>query len=132
MKEEEMSGQIPYKRRLFVYGTLRKGGLAADYLQGQKLLQQGLRLKGFAMYDAGWYPFVVPAGPASLVMGDVYEVEESLMSALDAYEGEGYVQHLLEEEDLLLYMKADKNTEGFSRVEEGDWLMHWKNKSREG
>lgn len=132
MKEEEMNGQTLNKRRLFVYGTLRKGGVAADYLQEQRLLQQNLQLKGFAMYDAGWYPFVVAAGPDSLVIGDVYEVEESLMPALDAYEGEGYVRHMLEEEDLLLYMKADKDTKGFARVEEGDWLLHWKNKSREG
>ena len=132
MTSEETSGKPSDKLRLFVYGTLRKGGVAADYLRGQRLLQQNMRLSGFAMYDAGWYPFVVPAGPGSLVSGDVYEVEKSLMPALDAYEGEGYVQYILEEEDLLLYIKADKDAEGFLQVMGGDWLMHWENKNKKG
>lgn len=49
MNSEERSGQPTDKLRLFVYGTLRKGGVAADYLRGQRLLQQNLRLSGFAM-----------------------------------------------------------------------------------
>ncbi len=130
MHTEELNGQSKDKLRLFVYGTLRKGGVAAEYLAGQQLLAQNLLLKGFAMYDAGWYPFVVPAEKDSFVYGDVYEVKRSLMSRLDSYEGEGYVQHFLSQENLLLYLKADRKTAGFRQVMSGDWLLYWAAKEK--
>lgn len=130
MKSGKLSSQPLKKVHLFVYGTLRKGGVAASYLLGQRLLQQNRQLPGFAMYDAGWYPFVIPAGPESVILGDVYEVDQSLMPTLDAYEGDGYVAHFLEQEKILLYLKADERTQGFEKVEEGDWLSYWENKKR--
>lgn len=130
MNSGKMSGQPPKKVRLFVYGTLRKGGVAASYLGEQRLLQQNRQLPGFAMYDAGWYPFVIPAGSESVIVGDVYEVEQSLMPTLDEYEGDGYVAHFLEKENLLLYLKVDEQTHGFVQVESGDWLSYWETKNQ--
>ena len=129
MNSGKMDEPKPAVVRLFVYGTLRKGGVAADYLEEQVLVQQNMQLKGFVMYDAGWYPFVVPAGPDFVITGDVYEVEESLLPVLDRYEGAGYVQHFLKEEKLLLYLKADRDAAGFAQVQSGDWLRYWKDKS---
>ena len=128
MNSEKMEEQKPEVLRLFVYGTLRKGGVAEKYLEKQLLLQQNRQLSGFVMYDAGWYPFVVPAGADSLITGDVYEVAKALLPQLDSYEGEGYVKHFIEKENLFLYLKADENTEGFLQVEQGDWLAYWKAK----
>lgn len=113
------------KLRLFVYGTLRREGVAASYLEGQRMLKQNFRLPGFAMYDAGWYPFVVPAGADSVITGDVYEVDQSLVPILNTYEGEGYVAHFLEKENVLLYLKADEQTDGFVQVDSGDWISYW-------
>jgi gamma-glutamylcyclotransferase (GGCT)/AIG2-like uncharacterized protein YtfP len=130
MSVEKINRQSSDRLRLFVYGTLRKGGVSANYLEGQQLMHQNLSLSGFAMYDAGWYPFVIPAGPESFIMGDVYEVEKSMMPALGSYEGGGYVQHFLKKENLLLYLKADEQTHGFAPVESGDWLSYWRAKGR--
>lgn len=129
MSVAEVSRRTSIRERLFVYGTLRKGGLAASYLGGQLLVEQNLRLEGFAMYDAGWYPFVVPAPQGAFIVGDVFEVERSLLPTLDKYEGEGYVKHFLEKEGLLLYLKADEEVEGFRKVQEGDWLSYWKSRN---
>ena len=78
--------------RIFVYGTLRAG-----YGNHQRLLRkaQGLDLKactqpGFRMFSAGGFPMVaalpVEQG-GGVVQGEVYEVDDATLLALDRLEG---------------------------------------------
>ena len=114
--------------RLFVYGTLRRGGLSHHYLEPYPLLYSGLRMRGLALYDAGWYPFAVRAGTGSSIVGDLLEVPVSLLPVLDEYEGDGYVRHFRKEDQVLLYLKKDEKVSGYPLVPDGDWLAYYQQK----
>lgn len=72
---------------VFVYGTLMKGQRAHEYLQGAEYVG-AYRLTGYAMYDLGWYPGIVPEAGRT-VYGEVYRVSDRILHAMDGYEGEG-------------------------------------------
>lgn len=109
--------------QLFVYGTLRKGGISHYLLEGAPLLAEGVCLEGYALYNAGWYPLAV-VDSASRILGDVVQVPASLWSALDAYEGEGYERVYLEEVGVWLYRFLGQPDEK-TRIPGGDWLSWW-------
>lgn len=114
--------------RLFVYGTLRRGGVSHHYLEAYPLLRTGLRLPGFEIYDAGWFPFAVRAGASSSIVGDLLEVPLSLMPVLDEYEGSAYVRHFRNKDKVLLYLKKDEEVRGYPLVPDGDWLPYYQQK----
>lgn len=74
---------------LFVYGSLMSGENASGKLQKCKCLVKFL-LEDYAMYDVanGEFPGIVQKKGES-VIGEIYEIPESLLSDLDAYENEG-------------------------------------------
>lgn len=115
---------------LFVYGTLRRGGLSQHFLEDCLLLERGLRLRGYALYDAGWYPFAVQADLSSSITGDLVQVPGSLMPVLDEYEGSEYIRHFRQEDKLVLYLKKDAGVQGFLQVPGGDWLKYWEMKNQ--
>lgn len=71
--------------RLFVYGTLKRGEVAAHLLQDACFLGEACA-PGFALVDAGAYPAMVPDATGT-VCGELYSVDASRLSALDDYEG---------------------------------------------
>jgi len=74
--------------RLFVYGTLMRGGPRHPVLAGQRFLGEVRTRPGYALLDLGDYPGLVPHGPAGLsVRGEWYEVEAGLRPCLDEIEG---------------------------------------------
>jgi gamma-glutamylcyclotransferase (GGCT)/AIG2-like uncharacterized protein YtfP len=115
--------------KLFVYGTLRRGAMAQHYLQQYPVIQAGYRLPGYAIYDAGWYPFALRADDSSFVVGDIVQVPLAHLPILDSYEGEEYVRHFMEKEQMLMYLKANEEVEGLLLVPEGDWLTYYGKKS---
>ena len=114
---------------LFVYGTLRKGGVAAHFLQKFPLVSQAVSLNGFSLYDGGWYPFAVPAPEPFSIIGDIFDVPDSSFPELDDYEGPEYRRIFLEDRKLLIYLKASPQTAGLVKVEGGDWLKYWQRKT---
>lgn len=71
---------------LFVYGTLRRG---CDNKFARQLAEQGkfidaAKVSG-RLYDLGPYPGARPGNET--VLGEVFQVDEPLLSALDDYEG---------------------------------------------
>jgi gamma-glutamylcyclotransferase (GGCT)/AIG2-like uncharacterized protein YtfP len=71
---------------LFVYGTLRRG---CENEFARRLSEQGhfvgvARVPG-RLYDLGHYPGARPANDS--VAGEIFYVDESLLAALDDYEG---------------------------------------------
>lgn len=73
-------------RKLFVYGTLRRGGRYHRLLSGVKCLGTDRTQPSYLLYDAGHYPCLVPATKGVEVEGEVYAVPISLLSRLDRLE----------------------------------------------
>ena len=68
--------------RLFVYGSLLRGERHHDELAGAKFVREA-RIAGYEMYDLGAYPTLVP-GDEGVVSGELYEVSEPLLAALES------------------------------------------------
>jgi gamma-glutamylaminecyclotransferase len=74
--------------RLFVYGTLMRGGRYHGDLDGQRLLGPARTLPRYALLDLGAYPGLVDRPEdGRVVAGEVYEVAAALLPRLDAIEG---------------------------------------------
>ncbi len=110
---------------LFVYGTLKRGGSRHWLLQDFPFLGRA-KAKGFVLYDLGPYPAMVRG--AGVVCGEVYEVSEEVLQALDWVEGVPvlYRRELIEvvfEDGTPLKAWAyiyDGNVKGYPRIEDGE------------
>lgn len=80
------------KHLVFVYGTLRRGGLRAmpELFPGARFV--GRASVGGSLYDFGAYPGVVLGEPGPPVVGEVYEVDEEVLGKLDEIEAPSYYQ----------------------------------------
>jgi gamma-glutamylcyclotransferase (GGCT)/AIG2-like uncharacterized protein YtfP len=77
------------KHLVFVYGTLRRGGVRAmpELFPGAKFVGEA-SVKG-SLYDLGPHPFLLleeSEGSGSSVVGELYEVDEGLLGELDEME----------------------------------------------
>ncbi len=73
---------------LFVYGTLKRGGCRHGPLAGQRYRGETRTRPGYALYNLGDYPGLTSDREnGQAVQGEVYEVEETLLSWLDTVEG---------------------------------------------
>jgi gamma-glutamylcyclotransferase (GGCT)/AIG2-like uncharacterized protein YtfP len=109
------------KIRLFVYGTLKKGGSAAHYLKNEKLVRSGLAVKNFALYRDEIYPYMVPDMDGREVIGDLFEISEDRMPEIEFYEGPMYQKTWLEELQAFTFIKADEDLSGLKLVKKGEW-----------
>jgi gamma-glutamylaminecyclotransferase len=76
----------PVARTLvFTYGTLLSGEPNHRYLAHARLVGEGRTQAAFALYNLRYYPGLVQAG-AQAVAGEVYEVDEPTLAALDRLE----------------------------------------------
>lgn len=89
--------------RLFVYGSLKRGGRHHDQLAGAVFLGEATTLPGYRLEPLGEYLALVsvPPEPDTAVPGELFEVDESTLSALDAFEGEEYERGNVRLADLL-------------------------------
>jgi gamma-glutamylaminecyclotransferase len=71
---------------LFVYGTLLAGEPEHGRLAGAARLGAVRTAPGWTLVDLGPYPALVRGG-AGRVEGELYEVDEPTLAALDEYEG---------------------------------------------
>lgn len=71
--------------RVFVYGTLRRGGSNAFRMDGAEFVGAG-EVAG-ELVAISWYPGLVPGRAGRWVTGDVFEVSEEHLRKLDEYEG---------------------------------------------
>jgi gamma-glutamylcyclotransferase (GGCT)/AIG2-like uncharacterized protein YtfP len=92
--------------RLFVYGSLKRGGRHHDELAGAVFLGPATTLPGYRLEPLGEYLALVAAPPelAAAVPGELYELDESKLSALDAFEGDAY-----ERDNVRLAGQLDEN-----------------------
>ena len=81
------------KTTVFVYGTLRPGGSQNHRMAAARLLGPAW-VRG-ALYRIDWYPGLLPDSAGAPVRGDLYEVDEVTLRALDAFEGPEYRRETL-------------------------------------
>ena len=76
-------------RCLFVYGTLRRrcGHPMAKFLSERASCRGEAKARG-QLFDLGPYPAAIRSAEADWVFGDLYEIDEATLAALDAYENE--------------------------------------------
>lgn len=75
--------------RVFVYGTLKRGGSNHAFLAGQTFLGEARTVPGFTLYQLQGYPGMVASktpAPES-VTGEVWSVDAATLIALDRLEG---------------------------------------------
>jgi gamma-glutamylcyclotransferase (GGCT)/AIG2-like uncharacterized protein YtfP len=74
------------KHLVFVYGTLRRGGAGAMSITfpNSKLIADA-KVSG-SLYDLGAYPRLLLNESNSMVIGEVYEVDDETLNKLDDFE----------------------------------------------
>jgi gamma-glutamylaminecyclotransferase len=72
--------------RVFVYGTLLAGERNHYHLERARLVAEARTQPAFTLYDFGPFPGML-AGGNSAVVGEVYEVDEPMLAAMDRLEG---------------------------------------------
>lgn len=81
--------------RLFVYGSLKRGGKHHDLMAGARFLGEAATAPGFTLvaltFAEGQYWALVPEpGSAGVVPGELFEVPSELFRVLDDLEGNEY------------------------------------------
>lgn len=112
---------------IFVYGTLRRGEPGHRVLgaAGARFVGQACSEPGWALVDLGAWPGLVREGTGA-VHGELFEVDEAELGALDAYEDcpRSYTRQSLRLSDgaqALAYVLVDALAEGRPRIAGGDW-----------
>lgn len=112
--------------RVFVYGSLLSG-LRYHYMMGDsRFLGVGLTRPRFTLHDLGAYPGITEGG-ATAIAGEIYEVDDARLAALDAFEDcpdmyERLLEPLAEGGTAWLYvLRAFDNLEHRPTVPSGSW-----------
>lgn len=108
---------------VFVYGTLRRGFSNHHFMHGARLLGGATTLGSYAMYVEDC-PYLVQEEARYPVMGEVYEVSDAMLLALDALE-----EHPTVYERRRIPVRQDSGREVeawcyFARVPRGRLLPH--------
>lgn len=111
--------------RVFVYGTLLSGEPNHAALAGARFAGAAETAPAFELVDLGPYPALV-AGGATRVRGEVYDVDEATLAALDAFEGHPdlYVRirvTLADGTEAIAYAMPRARVAGRPRIASGDW-----------
>ena len=115
--------------RIFVYGTLRSGETNHCRLQGSRLLGHHRTEPGYTLVrlraSLGGYPALLEGGTTS-VPGEVYDVEEGILPALDRFEGHPHFYQrksirLLGITDVEAYVLLPAHAERAEVIAGGEW-----------
>lgn len=115
--------------KLFVYGTLRNG-LENNFLLDKKAqFIKVMHISGLKLYDLGPFPAAVESGnKKDTVTGELYNVPESSIEAIDQLEGVPHMfqrQFLTDGDNEIWYYVMEKELiEGLDAVASGDWIKH--------
>lgn len=111
---------------IFVYGTLRCGASNHFRMEGMELLASA-RVRG-RLYRVDWYPALVLDPDAGAVVGEIYQIQNRSLSALDEYEGPQYRRVLStatdmhgQDHEVWLWEWLD-SIETLQPIPNGDWL----------
>jgi len=114
------------KARVFVYGTLRRGGSNHFRMEGGRWL--GTASVRGRLYRVDWYPALTLDSEAGPVTGDLIEVAEDRLPLLDDYEGSEYRRVMAQvtnaggEQVSAWLWEWNEGSDGLQRIAGGDWL----------
>ncbi len=83
--ERYSTAMVSKKVHLFVYGTLLQGEPFHHLLGGAPLLHALRSPAEFTLVNLGEYPGLLEGG-STAVYGEIYEIDDALLPALDEYE----------------------------------------------
>lgn len=113
---------------VFVYGTLRKGGIYHDLMKNAVLKHENYRLPGYRLYDfQHWYPFLVKGEEQDVVIGEIYTIDTPMLQELhilEDIESKLYRFLYLPEHSCYIYEKFDVNVKGLWQIPSGDWITY--------
>lgn len=73
---------------LFVYGTLKRGGMNHAHLASEKFVALAQARPGYRLYEVGGFPGLVRDASAPFsIAGELWEVSDAALAWLDAFEG---------------------------------------------
>ena len=114
---------------LFVYGTLRNGAENHAELNGARYAGRARTEAAYELVDLGAYPALVEGG-ATAIVGEVYEVDDTLLRRLDVFEE---VPEVYERKLVRLALDATHPVEAYvmrreqalraPRIASGDWCV---------
>ena len=121
--------------KLFVYGTLKKGGGNHRLLEGSKFVCN-YELKNHILFDIGFgFPYMYKGSTMESVLGEVYEVNKKTIKVIDRLEGHPvhYKRHLINFRDEVDEMYCYLTTYNFippnsKTIKSGYWPTHKKKK----
>ena len=123
------------KHLVFVYGTLRRGSARAMLIRfpGSKFIAEA-KVSG-SLYDLGSYPGLLLDESNSLVIGEVYEVDDAILNKLDDFEAASNYWRKQVEISLGTDSRRcwiyEPNPESYSLrklITSGDWIEYAKTK----
>ena len=79
---------ISTSERVFVYGTLRRGGSNHFRMEGAEFVTAAT-VRG-RLYRIDWYPGLILDDMADDIHGEIYQVSAEMLHHLDHYEGDEY------------------------------------------
>jgi gamma-glutamylaminecyclotransferase len=114
--------------KLFFYGTLLSGERHHEQLRGAPLVAAPRTEPRYTLVDLGRYPALLEGGTTS-VAGEVYEVDEELLRALDRFEGVPTLYrraalHLIGGDVAEGYLLAAPRPARADVIASGDWREH--------
>ncbi len=115
------------EQRVFVYGTLRKGGENHALLTGSENLGMAMTTGKYTMLDMGDYPAVIDQGFHAIV-GEVYMVSGEIIAKLDVLEEyPDYYQRIIISTpygDAWIYVLKNMPDQQLPEVNSGDWIEY--------
>ncbi|MGB9180354.1 MAG: gamma-glutamylcyclotransferase family protein [Pyrinomonadaceae bacterium] len=124
------------KHLVFVYGTLRQGGVRAmpQLFPRAKFIAQA-KVSG-SLYDLGEYPCLLLDESSSLVIGEVYEIDDEILHQLDEIEAaSAYWRKRTEVSSgnqsmrCWVYAPDSESYPHRSLITSGDWIEYAKTKT---
>ena len=110
--------------RVFVYGTLRRGGRNHHLLASSRFLTGARTEPAFELVEMGGYPAMVPGG-GTRVVGEVFEVNLPTLARLDLLEEvpEFYrrVELAMQGLSAMAYVLPRRFVDGRARITSGDY-----------
>jgi gamma-glutamylcyclotransferase (GGCT)/AIG2-like uncharacterized protein YtfP len=124
------------KHLVFVYGTLRQGGVRAmpELFPGAEFIGRA-NVRGW-LYDFGAYPGLVMDEAGALVVGEVYEIDDEILARLDEIEAPVFyerkqIEVALDKQSRRCWVYEPK-LELYpqrSLISSGDWIEYAKTKT---
>jgi gamma-glutamylaminecyclotransferase len=121
-------------RRIFVYGSLRRGLHNYRLLSAAHFDGEALTCPGFRLYDLGSFPGMVAEG-TDRVHGEVFGVDTATLETLDRLESHPRfyrrtVIRLDDDIEVESYLLTPQQVEGRPIVPGGDWRCHYHERIR--